>query len=435
MATIQSLVEHGTFAIDNSQFLGTGDKYFYQGHFYSDKPPILAMYGSVYYFFLKIFGITFSQYKNLTYYFLTLLTVGVSTCVGMVYFYKILNLLKIEEKWADVVVLVTGAGTLLLPYSTVFNNHTVSGVLLLIGFYCLLKIKIQKSLKDAFFIGFIVTLAGSIDITTFLFLPFFTIAFFNKQIKSKLAFILGCVPVVFVYFGLNIYTSGSLIPPAMNKALWNYPGSYFGENSLSGVAHFSDIPSLLNYAYHMLLGNRGLISYTPILIFSFYGFVKLLFNREFKYRKEYVLMFVASCSYVLLYIFRSNNFSGWAYGVRWYADLMFLLCLPIAHIYYEIHNLKAVRILFFITASISILVSFVGAIYPFTAAEVPTSSSFLNAFIYYVLEANQYIPEGDIRILFKQRFIMITIVASFILVKFIYNYRKFIKSSIKTINP
>ena len=40
MATVQTLVEQGTFIIDHTEFNRTGDKVFVNGHFYSDKTPL-----------------------------------------------------------------------------------------------------------------------------------------------------------------------------------------------------------------------------------------------------------------------------------------------------------------------------------------------------------------------------------------------------------
>ena len=43
MATVQTLVEQGTFIIDHTEFNRTGDKVFVNGHFYSDKTPLLSV--------------------------------------------------------------------------------------------------------------------------------------------------------------------------------------------------------------------------------------------------------------------------------------------------------------------------------------------------------------------------------------------------------
>ncbi len=380
LATIESLVDFHTFIIDNSRFVWTIDKYFYQGHFYSDKPPILSIYGSFFYALLKAFGISFSNQFMLTNTLLIIFVVGVSTATGMIYLYKIFKFLAVEETWINVLLIIAGTGTLLLPYSTVFSNHVVSGSLLVAGFYYLLRVK--ESIRYSLLSGLLITLAGSIDVVAFIFVPFLAVNFFNKPLKSKIVFALACALVLVIYFQLNLYTSGSLRPPSMNQSLWEYPGSAFDRTNLSGLAYHSNLPALLNYAFHMIIGHRGLISYTPILVFSIFGFVKIFQNKEFKYRQEYLLILLASSAYVLMYILRSNNYSGYSYGVRWYANLMFLLCLPLAQISENIKISKVLRKAFVIVSCMSIVISFVGVNHPFVAVDEQHPSSFLNALFY-----------------------------------------------------
>ncbi|WP_341732700.1 hypothetical protein [Microcoleus sp. EPA2] len=380
LATIESLVDFHTFIIDNSRFLWTIDKYFYQGHFYSDKPPILSIYGSFFYAFLKAIGISFDKNLMLANMLIVILVVGVATAIGMIYLYKVLCLLEVEETWIDVILIIAGTGTLLLPYSTVFSNHVVSGSLLIAGFYYLLRVK--ESITYSLVAGLLITLAGSIDVVAFIFLPFLAVSFFNKPLKSKIVFSLACAVVLIIYLQLNLYTSGSLRPPSMNKSLWEYPGSVFDSTTLSGLAYHSNFPALVNYAFHMIIGHRGLISYTPVLVFSIWGFVKIYQNKELKYRQEYLLIFLASSAYVLMYILRSNNYSGYSYGVRWYANLMFLLCLPLAQISNDIKHSKLLRTAFIIVSCLSIFISFVGVNHPFVAVDEQHPSSFFNALVY-----------------------------------------------------
>lgn len=380
LATIESLVDFHTFIIDNSRFVWTIDKYFYQGHFYSDKPPILSIYGSFFYALLKAVGISFGNQLMLANTLMVILVVGVATSGGMIYLYKTLKFMAVEEKWIDVLLIIAGTGTLLLPYSTVFSNHVVSASLLIAGFYYLLRVK--ESIRYSLLSGLLITLAGSIDVVAFIFVPFFAVSFFNKPLKSKIVFALACALVFVIYFQLNLYTSGSLRPPSMNQSLWEYPGSAFDSTNLSGLAYHSNFPALLNYAFHMIIGHRGLISYTPILVFSIFGFVKIFQNKEFKYRQEYLLILLGSCTYVMMYILRSNNYSGDSYGVRWYANLMFLLCLPLAQISEEVKRSKMLRKAFIIVSCMSIVISFVGANHPLLRVDEQRPSSFLNALAY-----------------------------------------------------
>jgi hypothetical protein len=69
-AGIESLVEYGTLSIDNSTFFFTIDKAFVNGHFYSDKPPIIILLGSIVYFPLhKIFNLDFVDSNIISYNF------------------------------------------------------------------------------------------------------------------------------------------------------------------------------------------------------------------------------------------------------------------------------------------------------------------------------------------------------------------------------
>jgi hypothetical protein len=374
LATIESLVDFHTFRIDQSTYIWTGDKYFYQNHFYSDKPPIMALYSSIFYWIIKnAFNLTIATHQPATYFLLTVLVIGIMSSLGLVCLYEIFKFLRIDERWTKLVVFIAGAGTLVLPYSIVFNNHAFSGSFLLFSFYFLLLRR--HEVRNAAIAGFFIAFAGSTDITMFALIPLYTILLFNKSHRAKLAFILACIPIILLYIGLNFYTSGSIIPPAMNAKLWDYPGSYFGSGNLSGlVGH--DLQSLAIYAFHMLIGSRGLLAYTPILLFAIYGWFKAILQPNFKYKKEYLFIATICLTYVMFYIFRSNNYSGHSYGVRWFASIMLLACIPLTHIIEPLQKSILFRLIFLAIASASILISIVGAIAPFGGINVNGYSSF-----------------------------------------------------------
>ena len=59
MATVQALVEQGTFVIDHTEFNRTGDKVFINDHFYSDKTPLLSVGAAgAYWILYHVFGLT-----------------------------------------------------------------------------------------------------------------------------------------------------------------------------------------------------------------------------------------------------------------------------------------------------------------------------------------------------------------------------------------
>ncbi|MBT9313957.1 hypothetical protein IXB50_00775 [Leptothoe spongobia TAU-MAC 1115] len=368
MALIQSLVEHRTFIIDDSIFSRTGDKVFFNQHFYSDKPPILAILASPIYFVLYRLGISLASQEWLAYYLITLLSIGILSALGLAVFRKIIkDFCLASDEWSDLVTFIVGTGTLLLPYSLLFNNHAPSGVLILIGFYFLLDFRRTVKLKQAVYAGLVFSLAGGIDITQFLFLPFVFILFAIRSLKAGLTFAIACLPIIALYLFLNLHTSGSFLPPAMNASLWDYPGSAFGPENLSALAKHDSIANVLFYAFHMLIGNRGLLSHTPLLLLAILGLgATFKANWRFRYKTEYICLLFVCLLYVGIYIYKSINYSGWAYGVRWFVSPIFFLCLSIAWLENAVRSSRLMRLFFVGLTCLSILISLIGTYKPFT---------------------------------------------------------------------
>jgi hypothetical protein len=128
----------------------------------------------------------------------------------------------------------------------------------------------------------------------------------------------------------------------------------------------------LTYTYHALIGKRGLLSHTPILIFSILGIS--FFFRERKVERffaEYLLILAACAAYVLLTILRTNNYSGNAFGIRWFAALMLLLMLSLAFLEESIRANKTLRYAFWLVSALSIAIAVVGSYRPFLPSVRP----------------------------------------------------------------
>ena len=378
LATVESLVERHTFAIEASSIF-TIDKYSYQGHFYSDKPPLLALYAAVPYAVLHTVGITFRRSANVTYALLTLLTTALITAIGLMFLRRTLRRFPIDPGWADVVVLLAGVGTLVLPYSTVFSNHTAAAALLMLGFYFL--IRLEEGARHAALAALFTSLAGSIDIAAFVFVPVFGVVVLRRSFRHVLAFAAVAAGVLGIYFSLNWITSGSFVPPPMNTSLWAYDGSNFGEANLTGLARQSSASGLARYSFHMLFGHRGLFSYTPILVFSLIGAYHAFSRRDFRHRFELALMLLGAAVYIASYLLRSVNYGGYCYGVRWYTDLMLLLCVPLGFIGPRIDASTTFRRVFLAVGMASIVIAFIGANKPFTVADEQHPNTFITCLL------------------------------------------------------
>ncbi len=411
MATIESLVKFQTFIIDQSTFMEkTLDRYLYNGHFYSDKPPILSIYGAIYYFFIHHgLGITLAEDKRLAYYLITFFTIGLLTALSMVYFYKIVQRISGDDSWSGLLTLVVGMGTLFFSYSMAFNNHTFSGALTIIAFYYLMKFRQDKTGKvsNVIISGFLLSLSGAVDIICFIFVIFAGIFFLEKRRISYLPiFILSTLPMIFIYFGLNIYTAGGLKPPAMNPSLWDYPGSAFSPASLSGVTSNS-FSELLSYSWQMLFWYKGFFLHTPLMLLAVYALVKKLSQANFSYKPEFFYILMASGSFLFLYLTRSNNYSGCAYGVRWFATIMPLMGIALAALRDEVKYNKMFGQVFLGLSVISMIMALMGTYEPFQCHFAKHIPSFVAAIPRIITSPNPY----------RLRFLLIFLLQFFLLYK------------------
>ena len=129
--TVESLVERGTFQLDDSTFVATIDKIFRDGHYYSHQPPLLPVIEAPVYWVLQLPGIRFdNRGRGLMTYLFILLTNGLALSLTVVVFAKLLELTGVRNPYRDVLAVLLVFGTWLLPYGIVSNNHGVSGLLL-----------------------------------------------------------------------------------------------------------------------------------------------------------------------------------------------------------------------------------------------------------------------------------------------------------------
>jgi hypothetical membrane protein len=374
MATIQALVEQHTLAIDHTAFVKlTSDTYVYQGHTYSSKPPALAVIGALIYAPMYWAGITFGRDPSLPYFVITLLTIGTLSALGIAFFWKILvEIFAVDDAWAKVTTFIAGAGTLVLPYSTVFNSHVIGGALLVIGFYYAFKNILHPHARFALTCGLLLALAGSIETTCLLFIPFALLVLFRRSCKDALVFSVACTPFLIFYLATNLALSGSLLPPTLNAPLRSTVGSAFSSANLAGLTSHQDLSDALVYAFHMLIGNRGLFSHTPILLLAIPGSVLAYRHRRTSPAYTALIWLLAACVlFILLAILRTNNYGGSSYGVRWYATIMLMLCLPIGFLSSEVRSKRWLSWIFWALGAVSVALALIGSYRPFLPSTEP----------------------------------------------------------------
>jgi len=231
MATIESLVERGTFRIDESDFSNTIDKVWIKGHFYSDKPPMLALIGAPSYYAIRALEIkSWRLGEKYTGAVITLATLGISCLLCLACFYDALRWTGIADKYRLIMTASLGLATLYLPWNLTFNNHGFTASWLFIGFYCMLRARKTAPRRNVwlFLSGLSLGDGGSGGQSSTLFFvlsPRMYWRFRNSVPDScitRLRLRSLCCPV-----SHQLVISGSIRPVHSTRKFFHYPGSHW----------------------------------------------------------------------------------------------------------------------------------------------------------------------------------------------------------------
>ena len=362
LATVQTLVEQGTFIIDHTEFNRTGDKVFIDGHFYSDKTPVLSVAASGAYAVLhNVFGLTLdpaicvpdedrAACRALTptgtrftaFYWLTLIFIGGSASLLVVLFWRAMLQAGAGGLLATALAVALGLASPLAPYSIVFAGHvpaalclfaafmlliTTSGLAALAGSTATLKLEPaeastpikRRSNWMLFGAGFLVSLSANIDLTLAIFIAAFGVWILFTRWRGLLPYILGAVIPFAISAAINYWAAGTSVPLYFDPKAYDFVGTVLN-TTVGGTSGFYSLEFGLRYTYDMFVGQRGLVSFTPMLIFAFIGM-----GAAFRQRRQRGLISAVlggSLVFAAYLILRTDNFGGLAWGTRWFVPLV-----------------------------------------------------------------------------------------------------------------
>lgn len=359
LAATQSIVEHGTFAIDNSRFNKTIDRVKIGNHFYSDKPMLTYLILVPIYHVLYYSGITMNNNLGLVYFILSILTVGLSTSIMLVYFYRFLKRYDLSNRLRLFYTTVLGLGTLIFVYSLVINNHGLAAAFLFLSYYALINAKKTTNYALA---GLLAGLTATFEIAGG---PIFLACFFGLLLWRKVGIKniiwfcgLAAIPII-AYLGINYAISGSIIPVQVRIELFDYPGSEFaGGTGVSGHVKWDSYTDLLKYAWGITFGRKGLFTYSLPLFFSLAAII-LAITKKNKYRDEAITMGTGTLLTLLFYITKTNNWGGCNFGFRFTVPLIPVLFAFTPILFKEVQN-KRLWHLFVIVFFFSLLITALG---------------------------------------------------------------------------
>ena len=358
LATVESLIDRHTLAIDNSIFVrspatadapnpytpgdellraeGTKDKLLIRGHYYSDKSPLPAFWLAAWYQLLQwSTGLVAREHPRLFCYLMTLMSSGVAYVVSIWSIWRLASRKGLPPATCTLLASSLGLATLTLPYARHVNNHILLLAvvsLLMLALDHLGELTSQRHVRLwtldfglwTLFAGTLTGLGYTFDLGLGPVLVFCTTVLIMLRTRSIVAiacFVLAAVPWMAAHHAANYSTGGTLGPANSVPEYLAWPGSPFSVRNMTGGWAHGSLGHFLLYGLALLFGKHGFATYNLPLFLALLAVLILLRQRPTEWPELLFATALAGGTW-LLYAALSNNYSGPSCSIRWFLPLL-----------------------------------------------------------------------------------------------------------------
>lgn len=360
LASVEALVDHGTFAIDRSIFVevpqelvaaglapygddganrtGTFDKLGIGGHFYSDKPALISLFMAVPYWIWQVLGGQVAAVRPDL--FCLLMTWATSGVAFLVTVYGVMALARRYGLPPGTRLLLgasLGFGTVALVYTRQVNNH-----ILLLGVMALVMLHLAAFGEEyaegrtktwrLLLLGGLAGIGFALDLGLgpILLVGLTGAVFFRtRSVPMTALFVVGTCPFVLAQMGLNHALGGVLKPINMVPEYLAWPGCPFNPKNMTGFLRHTP-RDLVVYGLALLHGKHGFFGYNLPALLGLVAGVYAWRNLP-RQRPEVGFALFWCVGGWLMYAVLSNNYGGICRSIRWFvpflAPLFYLLVL------------------------------------------------------------------------------------------------------------
>lgn len=342
LATVQALVEHGTLAIDATDFAATRLKVRRGGHYYSDQPPVMAALLAPSYWAISRAGIDFAIQPHLAIYLLTLLgvTLPVAASAGLIY--RMGRLFELRRPWRATLGLVAVLASGMVSYATVLNPHAPAAALILCGAACLIHVSLtNKRLHGSVWLslsGLCAALAAVIDPPAVLFVVLLPVVVLGlrwtaaQRVGGVAAYLLGAALPLLLHASLSSDIEGygfRLRGPAGNDSLFSFlnPDSRSIGPAYDTYEFDEEEPRTAWERLQVgtrrvgaaLVGTHGILSHFPIVLLGVAG-VSMVMHRHWPAPTKMLASVSLAGALLLLILFalRRADWHGSMFAARWF---------------------------------------------------------------------------------------------------------------------
>jgi hypothetical protein len=349
LATVESLVDRHTLAIDDSIFVkpretdstdpygprspqnGTKDKLRISGHFYSDKSPVPAiLLAGWYQVFQWTTGLVAQRSPGWFCYLLTLCSSGIAYVAAVWSVFWLSRKAGLPSGLCLGIAASFGLSTVTLTYAQFVNNHILqlgTTSLLMVGLVILTERSssfTRPSLMLLAGLGMLSGLCYSIDLGSGPVLLVCTAAlvvFRCRYGAGFAAFLAGVAPWLVLHHVLNYAVGGTFKPANAVPEYFYWEGCPFTEQNMTGGWHHHSLGHFLVYALALLDGKKGFLGHNLPLFLCLPAALVLWQNRG-RHFAELVFAFACLGGVWLMYAAASTNYSGSCCSIRWFVPLL-----------------------------------------------------------------------------------------------------------------
>lgn len=347
LATVESLVDRHTFAIDDSIYLtpsaaarppydpssalvaryGTLDKLRIDGRWYSDKSPVPAvLMAGPYEVWRWAGGPAAAERPDLFARGLTWLFAGLPYVLAVLAVGRLARSVGVPGPWDLVLMAGFAFASLALPYAEHVNNH----VLLLAVAAGVSEAAVRPgpwTTGRAAWLGALAGFGYSIDLGAGPPLAVASAGLLLWRVRPpgrwrKLtAFAAAAAPFVIANHVLTYAVARTIGPANANPAYLDWPGSPFTGPNMTGHWQHPSAAKAGLYALDLLYGKKGFLLHSPPMLLAVAGLPLLVWRRV---RERPALVALGAWAVVtwLLYAATSHNLSGECLSIRWLVPLL-----------------------------------------------------------------------------------------------------------------
>jgi hypothetical protein len=344
LATVESLVDRGTLAIDDSIFVnvppgsspyavdnpflrdGTRDKLFIDGHYYSHHSPVPAFFMAGAYRIWRWAGGPSAVERFDRYcWFINLISSGLAFVIAVGCLFAIGGRIGLPLGQRLLFTVFFGLGTVALPYAQHVNNHVL--FLAAAAWLFLLLLKANRdgwTTRQMLGIGTAVGIAYTIDLGAGPMLVVVVAGLFIVERLSPRQIAcagLAAFPWFLFYHAVNWSIGGTFGPASRVPEYLCWPGSPFNAYSMTGSWQQPTLYNAMLYALDMLFLKKGFLGHNLLIFLPLFALPWLVRSR-YPERRIVVAGLVWSVSVWLLYSATSTNQSGACCSVRWFVPLL-----------------------------------------------------------------------------------------------------------------